>query len=114
MRSPNPQAELTQLKDDLQGLRADLKAAYRLMGGESPPPDAPLRVTDTLRQAIRHINAMLAPKWPEPTTDEPDLETLEDWMVDDGGCEATDGCWVEPDGRCPHGHPSWFVKLGLI
>ena len=32
----------------------------------------------------------------------------------DGGCEATDGCWVEPDGHCQHGCPSWLVKLGVI
>ncbi len=52
--------------------------------------------------------------WPEPTVDPPDFETLEAWMVDDGCCEATDGCIVEPDGRCPHGHPSWLLKFGLI
>lgn len=52
--------------------------------------------------------------WPLPTVDEPDLETLEQWMVEDSGCEATDGCFVEPDGTCPHGHPSWLLKLGLI
>ena len=44
---------------------------------------------------------------------EPDMETLEDWLMD-SGCEATDGCWVEHDGHCPHGKPSWFLKLGLI
>jgi len=57
----------------------------------------------------------------------PDLETLLEWMMDDGGCEATDtctcaalrgmcrcGCWVEPDGICPHGCQSWFLVLGLI
>jgi len=43
----------------------------------------------------------------------PDTETLEEWMSD-GGCEATDGCWVEPDGSCEHGCDSWLVKLGLI
>ncbi len=32
----------------------------------------------------------------------------------DGMCEATDGCLVEPDGHCPHGCPSWPVKLNLI
>lgn len=31
-----------------------------------------------------------------------------------GGCEATDGCWVEPDGVCEHGHPSWLVWLELL
>jgi hypothetical protein len=52
--------------------------------------------------------------WPEPTTDTPDLETIEEWMWEDYGCEATDGCWVEVDGRCPHGHPSWLLRLGLV
>jgi hypothetical protein len=44
---------------------------------------------------------------------EPSLEQLEEWM-DEGGCEATDGCWVEPDGTCEHGKPSWLIVLGLI
>lgn len=43
----------------------------------------------------------------------PDLETLMAWEAE-GGCEATDGCWVEPDGTCPHGHRSWLLELGLI
>lgn len=54
------------------------------------------------------------PKWPEPTVEEPDFDTLEDWMWEDGGCEATDGCWIEPDGVCHHGHPSWLLRLGFI
>jgi len=33
---------------------------------------------------------------------------------DDGGCEATDGCWVEPDGICEHGTKSWLLVLGYI
>lgn len=52
-------------------------------------------------------------RWPEPTTERPDLETLEEWHSD-GGCEATDGCWVEPDGVCEHGHPSWLLRFGMI
>ena len=52
--------------------------------------------------------------WPEPTTDTPDLETIEEWMWEDYGCEATDGCWVEIDARCPHGHPSWLLRMGLV
>lgn len=52
-------------------------------------------------------------RWPEPTTERPDLETLEEWDFD-GSCEATDGCWVEPDGVCEHGHPSWLLRLGFI
>lgn len=52
-------------------------------------------------------------RWPEPTSERPDLETLEEWHSD-GGCEATDGCWVEPDGVCQHGHPSWLLRFGMI
>jgi hypothetical protein len=43
----------------------------------------------------------------------PDLTDLSDWLAD-GGCEATDGCWVEPDGYCEHGYPSWLLVLGMI
>ena len=45
--------------------------------------------------------------------DIPDDETLQEWMMD-SGCEAIDGCWVEPDGTCPHGSPSWLMALGFI
>jgi hypothetical protein len=48
-----------------------------------------------------------------PTTTQPSDEQLERWF-DDGVCMATDGCWVEPDGTCPHGHPSWLLYLGMI
>jgi len=41
------------------------------------------------------------------------LDRLQEWDAD-GGCEATDGCWVEPDGYCEHGKPSWMVALGLL
>jgi hypothetical protein len=53
-------------------------------------------------------------EWPQPTVEEPDWATLEEWLWEDGGCEASDGCWTDPDGTCPHGHPSWLLKLGLI
>ena len=43
----------------------------------------------------------------------PDLETLIEWEAM-GGCEAVDGCWVESDGTCPHGCPSWLLVMGLI
>jgi hypothetical protein len=51
--------------------------------------------------------------YPQPTTEEPDLETLQEWQFD-CGCEATDGCWVEPDGVCEHSHPSWLIYLRMI
>lgn len=43
----------------------------------------------------------------------PSLEQLMEWEME-GGCEATDGCWVEPDGTCPHGFKSWLLELGYM
>ena len=45
----------------------------------------------------------------------PNVETLIEWEAE-GGCEAAcpHGCWVEPDGVCSHGNPSWLLKMGLI
>jgi len=43
----------------------------------------------------------------------PDDEQLREWVFD-SVCEATDGCEVEPDGRCEHGHESWLLALGMI
>lgn len=53
-------------------------------------------------------------QWPAPTTEEPDLDTLQDWVFDVEYPQATDGCAVEPDGTCEHGHPCWLIVLGLI
>jgi len=44
---------------------------------------------------------------------EPTIEQLDEWL-EDGGCEAEDGCWVEPDGVCEHGCESWLIVLGMI
>jgi hypothetical protein len=51
----------------------------------------------------------------EATLEPPDIETLMAWEAE-GGCEAAcpDHCWVEPDGTCPHGKPSWLIVIGLI
>jgi hypothetical protein len=45
----------------------------------------------------------------------PTMRDLEDWVYQ-GYAEAAcpHGCIVEPDGHCPHGKPSWLLKLGLI
>ncbi len=51
--------------------------------------------------------------WPEPTEPQPDIEQLEEWTFEGVG-EATDGCFVENDGTCPHGHRSWLLYLGYI
>jgi len=48
-----------------------------------------------------------------PTMRRPSLETMERWL-DEGYAKATDGCIVEPDGVCPHGHLSWLLLAGLI
>jgi hypothetical protein len=57
----------------------------------------------------------------EPATDllhmprDEAYEILQEWFMD-CGCEAVcpEGCWVEHDGYCEHGYPSWFIALGLI
>ena len=43
----------------------------------------------------------------------PSLDTLIEW-AEEGMCEATDGCIVETDGTCQHGHESWLLALNLI
>ena len=43
----------------------------------------------------------------------PSVATLERWS-EEGWCKATDGCHVEPDGVCSHGHSSFLLVLGLI
>lgn len=52
-------------------------------------------------------------EYPTPTEPEPSDDELEE-MACDSMVEATDGCTVEPDGTCEHGHPSWLLHLGLI
>jgi hypothetical protein len=42
------------------------------------------------------------------------MEELQRQIEEDGGCEATDGCLVEPDGTYEQGQPSWLLALGLI
>ena len=42
----------------------------------------------------------------------PTMATLERYASDT--CRATDGCKVEGDGVCPHGHPSWLKVLGMM
>jgi hypothetical protein len=34
--------------------------------------------------------------------------------ADDSPTPATDGCLVDPDMVCAHGHPSWLRQLGLL
>lgn len=48
-----------------------------------------------------------------PVTKRPSLPTIERWNLD-GIAKATDGCQVEPDGECPHGHTSWLRVMRFI
>ena len=43
----------------------------------------------------------------------PDDDRLASMLCDEG-CETPCGCWVEPDGRCKHGNPSWLRVMGMI
>ena len=43
----------------------------------------------------------------------PSIEELLE-LEEDGIAKATDGCFVELDGYCEHGKPSWLLVLGLI
>ena len=59
-------------------------------------------------------------KWPDAVriTDtqykkKPSVKVMTKWMMD-GVAKATDGCRVEPDGVCSHGHPSWLLLLNVI
>lgn len=47
------------------------------------------------------------------TGPQPSVEQLMAWDFD-GICESTDGCRVEPDGHCPHGHTSWLRIVGIV
>jgi hypothetical protein len=62
----------------------------------------------------RGEDIMSEQNWPEPTDSRPDREDLQDMLSGEGDTDATDGCYVEPDGVCEHGHPSWPLYLGLI
>jgi len=52
-------------------------------------------------------------EWGGETFPAPTMGELESWVFD-GACEAIDGCVVEPDGRCPHGAPSWLIHMGMV
>jgi hypothetical protein len=73
------------------------------MSGPSHPR-GPFRLTHDLETGRTY---------PEPTIAKPSEEELWD-MLFDGLCPATDGCEVEPDGTCPHCHPAWPRRMGLV
>lgn len=48
-----------------------------------------------------------------PTRCRPSLRRLQASLLD-SIVEGTDGCEVEPDGACRHGHHSWLRALGIV
>ena len=85
---------------------ADRTSTYRV--GNALPEPRPAEASEvTPNSAIEPISGSKL----EP----PELETLMEWEAE-GGCEAAcpEQCWVEADGVCTHGNPSWLLKLGLI
>jgi hypothetical protein len=96
---------------ELSSVVMQLQEVRRSLDREPVSPDA----KEALSVAIGELSELLRnTMWPEPTVEQPDLETLEAWLFDEAMCEATDSCVVEPDGVCPHNHPSWLLRLGLI
>lgn len=52
-------------------------------------------------------------EWDGEVLETPTVGMVRAWMFD-SVVEALDGCCVEPDGRCPHGAPSWLLALGVV
>ena len=65
----------------------------------------------TPRWILDQIKANPASLAPRPTVEQPSDEELAAMSCDGADCEATDGCTVDPDGICPHGHVPWLVYL---
>lgn len=45
-----------------------------------------------------------------------DVDSMAEALIIEGVVPAccSEGCKVEPDGRCEHGHPSIYVAMGII
>ena len=86
--------------------RGDCSSTYRvgtLQAGAQETSESVTTASRGVESAVR------------PELQAPDIETLIAWEAD-GGCEAAcpHHCWVEPDGVCSHGNPSWLLRIGLI
>src|ERR671911_215751 len=74
------------------------------VGGREPGPVPRTDAPPTANPPREEVNRMRRPS----------LAELQRQLEEEGGCEATDGCFVEPDGYCEHHQPSWLLALGLI
>jgi hypothetical protein len=70
----------------------------------NPPTDGRAPHRQPRNRSRKEVNRMRRPS----------LKELRRQLEEDSGCEATDGCFVEPDGTCDHGQRSWLLVLGLI
>jgi hypothetical protein len=97
-RIVNDEITIADLGNDLAGLSVKL-----------------LKVEETVSELLEQAESTVPGGDPcnSEESQAPDIETLMEWE-EEGGCEATDGCWVEPDGACEHGCQSWLLVLGLI
>jgi hypothetical protein len=71
------------------------------------PSGSVRKLTDGINRTDSH------PDYKAVDTKQPGAATMNRW-IDSGIARATDGCKVEPDGVCQHGHPSWILILGYI
>ena len=64
---------------------------------------------------MQRISVKEALDLPETATEDEVIKEAESYFWDGvmpACCEAR--CRVEPDGKCPHGHPSIMIAMGLI
>lgn len=80
---------------------------YLLVNGRPRTVKAGVNVADAI--ALLTAKGRTVQKIRKPPT----IAKMEQWM-EEGVAKATDGCRVEPDGSCPHGHKSWLLVLGLV
>jgi len=113
--APSIAAEnLSDALDKIRGAIARLEQYEQSLGGGPA-----LNAGDATLTLMRHTRMDLAvalgylTRPATRTMRAPGAKQLERW-AEDGIAKATDGCMVEPDGTCPHGNPSWLLKLGLI
>ena len=95
METDRSAEELAFLKENL----GKLNRAYLLLHQESPAPDMPLQVGTLLHEVITEWVNALSDDWyanEVMSLDAPELTTLMHWL-DEGVCEAKDGCLVQPD-----------------
>ena len=98
----------------------DFEGDYQLGFSLVNKPQIPIGSTVLLRYkrntqvtSVKVTSHELKPETVTSTPKAPSVATMQRWM-NDGIAKATDGCEVEPDGRCQHGKPSWLIVAGVI